>query len=95
MIIMRKELKQQKELLNARKKHSKGKRIALQNKFMFTIEEVLEIAKKAESVNAAKNTRKRPRRELVQEDIADEDLEASENNSDSSESDCIVVMPRK
>ena len=62
---------------------------------MFTTEEVLEIAKKAESVSAAKNTRKRPRRELVQEDIADEDLEASENNSDSSESDCIVVMPRK
>ena len=56
---------------------------------------MLEIAKKAKSINATKNTRKRPRRELVQEDIIDEDFEASENNSNSSESDYIVVMPRK
>ena len=50
MITMRKKLKQQRKLLETHKKHSKSKRIALQGKFVFTTEEMLQIAKEAESI---------------------------------------------
>ena len=46
MITMRKELKQQKKFFEARKKHSKNKKIASQCKFVFMTEEVLQITKK-------------------------------------------------
>ena len=55
MITMCKELKQQKKFLETRKKCSKNKKIALQSKFVFTTEEMLQITKEAESVNVTKS----------------------------------------
>ena len=55
MITMRKELKQQKKLFETHKKCSKNKKIALQDKFVFTTEEMLQIAKEAKSINATKS----------------------------------------
>ena len=60
IITMRKKLKQQREIFNTRKKRSKNKKIALQNRFVFTTKTVLKIAKKAESTSATKSTRKQP-----------------------------------
>ena len=44
-----------KKLFNAYKKHSKNKRIMLQGRFVFMIEEVLQITKEAKSINATKS----------------------------------------
>ena len=66
MITMCKELKQQKKFFKTRKKCSKGKRIALQSKFVFTIEEVLQIAKETKSINTTKSAQKWPRKCPIQ-----------------------------
>ena len=58
MTTMRKELKQQKEFFNACKKHSRNKKIMLQNRFVFITEKILQIAKKTVSVNATKGVQK-------------------------------------
>ena len=45
LITARKELKSAKENLNTRKKPTKGKRVALEGKFVFSTQEVLDIAR--------------------------------------------------
>ena len=55
MITMCKELKQQRKFFETRKKHSKSKKIALQSKFVFMTEEVLQIAKETELTSATKS----------------------------------------
>ena len=66
MITMRKELKQQKIFFKTCKKCSKSKRIALQGKFVFMIEEVLQITKETKSVSATKSVQKWPRKCPIQ-----------------------------
>ena len=95
LITMRKELRQQRELLNARKTRSRGKRIALEGRFVFTTEEVLQIAKEAEVVSAAKGARKRPYKRPIQAVLEDEEDEMLVNDPSSSDSDCIIVAARK
>ena len=55
---MRKELKQQKNFFETCKKCSKNKKIILQNKFIFTIEEMLQITKETKLINVTKNAQK-------------------------------------
>jgi hypothetical protein len=43
--VLRRELAEARELLRSRKNHRKGKRVALQGTFVFSTQEVLEIAK--------------------------------------------------
>jgi hypothetical protein len=95
LVIARKRLAEQDELLQARKKRTKGKRVALKGKFVFSTEEVLEIARRAEEDSVVQPPKKRGRpRKTVS--IANEEKEQdSENVSDSSDSDCIVVSSRK
>ena len=62
---------------------------------MFTTEEVLEIAKKAESTSATKSTRKQPQKRPIQSILEDEEAEVLESESDSSASDCIIVAARR
>ena len=92
---MREELRQKDELLNARKKRKTGKRIAVEGKFVFTTEEVLQIVKNAEAATAAKKAHKQPRKRSIQEVLEDEEDELLENESSSSESGCIVLRPRR
>ena len=63
---MHKKLKQQKKSFKTHKKCSKNKKIPLQNKFIFTTEKILQIAKKTKSINATKNTQKQPRKCPIQ-----------------------------
>ena len=62
---------------------------------MFTTEKVLEIAKKAESINATKSTRKQPQKRPIQDILEDEEAEVLESESDSSTSDYIIVAARR
>ena len=58
IITMHKKLKQQRKLFETCKKCSKNKRIALQNKFVFTTEEILQITKETKSVSVTKSAQK-------------------------------------
>ena len=60
MITMHKELKQLKFFFEICKKCSKNKKIALQNKFVFMIKEMLQIAKETKSINVTKSAQKWP-----------------------------------
>ena len=60
MIMMCKKLKQPKNYLMPARHIQKNKRIALQNEFVFTTEEKLQITKEAESISATKNIQKQP-----------------------------------
>ena len=94
MITMRKELKQQRKLFEAHKKCLKNKKIALQDKFMFMIEEMLQIAKETKSINATKSAQKQPRKHPIQT-VLDNKKKMLKNNSNGSHSDCIIVATHR
>lgn len=91
---IRKELAEQRELLQARKKRKKGKRVALKGKFVFTTQEVLDIVKEAEAETAAKKSRKQPRKRSIRVEIEGDEEDELENMSSDSESNCIIVTDR-
>ena len=94
LIIAWKELKLAKEILNTRKKCTKDKRVALEGKFVFFTQEVLDIAQAAEVETEAKKKCKQPRKCIIDEILDEEEVETLENKSSSSDSDCIVVAKR-
>ena len=92
---LRKENAQQRQTLQTRKNRTTGKRVALKGKFVFSTQEVLEVARKAEEATAEKTSRKRRRKGHTVVDIEEEEVTLLENESSNSDSDCIVVQPRK
>lgn len=88
---IRKENSAQKELLHIRKSRKKGKRIALKGRFIFSTQEVLEIAKQAEEETSMKKTRKRPRATSINEEIEEQEDDILDNHSSDSEISCIIV----
>ena len=94
LITARKELKLVKEILNTRKKRTKGKRVALEGKFVFFTQEVLDIAWVVEVETETKKKHKQPRKRTIDEILDEEEAETLENESSSSDSDCIVVAKR-
>jgi hypothetical protein len=88
---LEKQLADTQELLRTRKARKTGKRVALQGRFVFSTQEVLEIARQAEESTAKKNGRKRRQQRspsLTTEVEGEEDLPNSDINYDS---DCIYV----
>ena len=95
LITLHKEVEEQKKLLNIYKTYKKGKRIALKGKFVFSTEEVLEIAKAAEVKPATKRKRAWPWKYPIEEKLEDKEDEILDSSSSSSDSDYIVVAKRK
>ena len=62
---------------------------------MFITEEVLQLVKEVEAENATKKMCKKPRKCPIQEVLEDNEDETLENEDNSSDSDCIVLRPRK
>lgn len=93
LIVIRKELEEQRAVLNRRKAHRKGKRVKLQGHFVFSTSEVLKITEEAEKPLVAKRPRGRPRKRPIEE--VEEEEEEEEDSSDSTDLDsvgsCIVV----
>ena len=83
-----------KEILNTQKKYIKGKRVALEGKFIFFTQEVLNIARAAETEAEIKKKHKQPRKRMINETLDEEEAEILENEPSSSDSDCIVVARR-
>ena len=92
---LRKENTEQRELLKTRKYRKKGKRVALNGRFVFSTQEVLEIAREAEKATAEKTSRKRRRKGSINMKIEKDKENTIENVSNDSDSDCIVVMQRR
>ena len=91
----RKENAEQRELLQTRKKRKTGKRVALKGKFVFSTQEVLEIAREAEKATAEKGIRTRRRKVPTTEKMEQQEDEVIESIASDSDSDCIVVVQRK
>ena len=92
---MHKELKQPKKIFEIYRKHSKIKKIVLQNKFVFTIEELLQITKEAKSINATKSAQKWLQKCPIQAVLDNEEKKRLNNNSNGSDSDCIIVATHR
>jgi hypothetical protein len=91
LVAVRKELANTQELLRTRKARKTGKRVALQGRFVFSTQEVLEIARQAEESTAKKKDRKR-RQQRSPSPTTEEEIEEDPPNSDSDyDSDCIYV----
>jgi hypothetical protein len=92
---LRTELAKQRDILQTRKNRNTGKRVALKGKFVFSTQEVLEVAREAEKATASKTSRKRPRKQPAPVEIGEQENEVLENVSSNSDSDCIAVVPRR
>ena len=90
-IILRKRLVDAEALLTARKQRKNGKRIKLKDKYVFSTQEVLEIAKEAEVQAGHKKSRRQPRKRIESVKIDSDEEGIFENGSSEHESDCIVV----
>jgi hypothetical protein len=95
LITIRKELAEQRELLQTRKTRKTGKRVKLKGRFVFSTAEVLEIAKEAEEATAAKKGRKRLRKRSISVEVEDAVGSVLDNVSSESESDCIIVAQKR
>ena len=76
------------------KKRSKEVKIILKREFAFSTENVLDIVRRAEADSVARSAKKSTRKRTISEIDSTEKEEIVENNSESSDSDCIVVMSR-
>ena len=94
-VLLRKQLANTQALLRKRKERKKGNRIALRGRFVFSIQEVLDIAKAAEAETAKKKGKNKANKKAeppLDEDSDDEMIEIGEEDSDS---DCIMVAPTR
>ena len=57
-------------------------------------EEILQIIKKIKSINITKNAQKQPRKHPIQA-VLDNEKKVLNNNSNGSDSDCIIVATRR
>lgn len=95
LITMCKQVKEQEKLLSTRKAQTKGKRVALKRRFMFSTKEVLEIAKVVEADSSSKKLCGQPHKHPVEEVLKDEEDKVLGKLSSDSNSDCIVVAVRE
>ena len=85
----------QREMLQICKIRTTGKRIALKGKFVFSTQEVLDMAKVAEKATADKESRTRRRKRPMALTVEEQEEEVPEDITGHSDSDCIVVQPRR
>lgn len=95
LVTLRTEMAELRKLLQTRKVRKKGKRVALKGKFVFSTQEVLEIAKAAEEETTAKNGRKRRRAPSVDPQHGEVEEQVLETVSSDSKSDWIVVATKR
>jgi hypothetical protein len=90
-VLLRKQLAETQALLWRRKERKKGKRVALKGRFVFSTQEVLEIAKAAEAETASKKVKNRTKQQAERLSDKENDDEIVEIESSDSEGSCIEV----
>lgn len=93
-VTLKQQVKEKTELLHARKARRNGKGVALEGRFVFSTQEVLEIARSAELDTSERRSAKPKKRGLRTslEMEADTSLQIAAEDSDS---ECIVVSMHK
>jgi hypothetical protein len=89
--LLRKENTEFRELLRVRKERKKGKRVAVNSKFVFNTKEILELVEEAEAEASKGKSKKRRTTRAITPEIEDEGEVDIENSIYESESDCIIV----
>ncbi|EDN99230.1 hypothetical protein SS1G_14090 [Sclerotinia sclerotiorum 1980 UF-70] len=90
--LLRKQLADAQEVIETRKKRTKGKRVKLQGQFVFSTKEILKIVHEAEEKPKEKKLRGRPRKRPIEE--SEEELENSSNDSELELEDCVARRTR-
>jgi hypothetical protein len=93
--LLRKQLADTQALLRRRKERKKGKRVALKGRFVFSTQEVLDIAKAAEAETANKKRKNKAGKKAKPSPNNESDDEVIEIGDEHSESDCIIVAPAR
>lgn len=94
LTVIRKELEEQRAVLQRRNTHKKGKRVRLQGEFVFSTADVLQIAQEAEEKLVAKRPRGRPRKRPIKEVEEEEEEEIVLSSSAESEPKGEVIVVR-
>ncbi|KFY16725.1 hypothetical protein V492_01133 [Pseudogymnoascus sp. VKM F-4246] len=94
LTVIRRELQEQRAVLQRRNTHRKGKRVRLQGEFVFSTADVLKIAREAEEKLVAKRPRGRPRKQPIQEVEEEEEENEVLSSSANSESEESVIVVR-
>ena len=94
LTVIRRELQEQRAVLQRRNTHKKGKRVRLQGEFVFSTADVLKIAREAEEKPVAKRPRGRPRKQPIQEVEEEEEENEVLSSSANSESEESVIVVR-
>ena len=89
--IVEKELNEHRMLVSKRKAITKGKRVELKGRFVFSTEEVLQIAQRTEQEAAARKAKKGSKKRKAAEMSENEMDEGSEKSDSDLEGSCIVV----
>ena len=76
-------------------RNTKKKRITVEKKFVFITKEMLELVEEIKTEITIKKAHKQPRKHSVQELLKDEENERLKDENNNSNSDCIVLRPRK
>ena len=80
LIILRKQLQEKEELLQAQKAHIRGKRVRLEGKFVYSTQDILDIAREVETKPVAKRPRGRLYKRPIEEAEEEEEAEVLENS---------------
>ena len=95
LVTVQNELAEQRELLRKRKKHRSGKRVKLKGRFVFSTQEVLDIAMEAEAEVKCRKGHNRSSKRSISLEPGDNIENTFENVPSDSDSDCIVVAKRR
>lgn len=91
LVTIRQQLAETQELLCTRQKRKRGKRTLLKGKYVFSTEEVLEIAKEAEVKTAANEALKKRKSSPTMVEVTQTKVDMFESDVSEAESDYIVV----
>ena len=94
LTVIKKELEEQRAILQRRNTYKKGKRVKLQGEFVFSTADILKIAQEAEEKPVAKRLYRRPRKRPIEEVEEEEEEEEVLSNSADSDSEGSVVVVR-
>lgn len=93
LTVIRKELQEQRAILQRRNTHKTGKRVRLQGEFVFSTADILKMAREAEEKPVAKRPRGRPRKQPIQEvEEEEEDNEVLSSSADSESEESVIVV---
>ena len=94
LVNIRRQLAETQELLRPRKIRKRGKKVALKDRFVYSTQEVLQIAQQADDQAATKAGRKRRQESSVVPEVVGDKDDVSEIEYSDPESDGIVVASR-